>query len=296
MEKPRTNLEKATRNIGLGIIIIFLAVAIWFSKEKGLAGLSHSSQSLEIGSTRKNQVDDAELVFVPAGEFIMGKEDSIHPVYLDDFWIYKQEVTNKMFAGFLDEIGNQKEGGRVWFLVTLVNEVHIHQSGEGWHADVGFEEHPVIYVTWYGARAYCNWAGGRLPTEAEWEKAARGPDGRTFPWGEGIDCSFANFYACSDDETVPVGSFPQGASPYGALDMAGNAWEWVADWFDWNYYQYTQYENPLGPGQGALRVLRGGSWESAPEMLSASFRLSRKPTYPSDRFGFRCVQSEINNP
>jgi formylglycine-generating enzyme required for sulfatase activity len=296
MEKTRTNLKKSARNKGLGILIMLLAVATLFSRAKGLAELRNSDLQLEIGSTQVNQVDDAELVFVPAGEFTMGKEDSIHPVYLDDFWIYKREVTNKMFADFLDEFGNQTEGGRVWLLATLVNEVHIHQSDEGWQADAGFEVHPVVYVTWYGARAYCNWVGGRLPTEAEWEKAARGTDGRTFPWGEGINCSFANFYGCSDSETVPVGSFPRGASPYGALDMAGNAWEWVADWFDWNYYQYTQYENPLGPDHGIVRVLRGGSWESAPEMLAASFRLSREPTYPSDRFGFRCVQSEINNP
>jgi formylglycine-generating enzyme required for sulfatase activity len=204
---------------------------------------------LGIGSTQISSIDGMVMVSVPAGEFEMGSESGdsdespVHSVYLDAFWIDQTEVTNAMFAAFLNEQGNQSEGGTTWLDADIADAL-IEQSGGQWAPKDGFGDHPVVEVTWYGVRAYCQWAGRRLPTEAEWEKAARGEDSRTYPWGEYFDCQKGNF----DDEiildiyvvpggegcdgyehTAPVGSFPDGASPYGALDMAGNTWEWVAD-------------------------------------------------------------------
>jgi formylglycine-generating enzyme required for sulfatase activity len=201
-----------------------------------------------------SEVDGMVMVNVPEGSFLMGStsDDSYadadefpqHKVYLNEFWIDRTEVTNAMFASFLNEEGNQSEGEETWLDVGGEN-VRIEKVSGEWRAVSGYVDHPVVGVTWYGARAYCGWAGRRLPSEAEWEKAARGTDGGMYPWGDDFDSSLANvddkkvgeFYTmtCSPlgcdgyDRTAPVGSFPGGASPYGALDMAGNVWEWVAD-------------------------------------------------------------------
>ena len=206
--------------------------------------------TLGIDSTMVNPVDGAEMVYVPAGEFLMGSEDEDadsdedpeHTVYLDAYWIYKHEVTNAQYRQCVDE-----------------GECDVPSNVNQFN-NPDFDDHPVVFVSWYDADAYCQWAGGRLPTEAEWEKAARGTDGRKFPWGEeSPTCSLAQFRDCSG-ETKPVGSFPAGASPYGALDMAGNVWEWVGDWYDGGYYSQSPSENPQGPDSGEYRVIRGGSW------------------------------------
>ena len=252
------------------------------------------------------------MVFVSAGSFEMGSEQTdespIHTVYLDAYYIDQFEVTNEQFAAFLNDQGNQTEGGASW--LDIFNEgVSIHLSGEEWRTDVGHEDHPVSLVTWYGAYAYCEWRGTRLPTEAEWEKAARGREGYTYPWGNVFESSFVN----ADDETIinsdtiqcsvsgcdgydrtaPVGSFPNGASTYGAYDMAGNILEWVADYYGVNYYAVSPSEDPEGPASGQFRILRGGSWYYGISNLRTTYRGFRHPINTDIFIGFRCASTTV---
>jgi formylglycine-generating enzyme required for sulfatase activity len=222
-----------------------------------------------------SEKDGMTMVYIPEGKFNMGSnkglsdEKPIHVVYLDNFWIDLTEVTNAMFTRFLNEMGNHKEGGANW-LDSGDKDARISQVGGVWQADSGYADHPAVEVTWYGADSYCQWAGRALPSEAQWEKAARGTDGQTYPWGEGINCGLANYWGCDEfPRTSPVGHYPDGASPYGALDMAGNVWEWVLDSYDANYYRDSPYENPANHKQsGALRVIRGGSWGHGERAIS----------------------------
>ncbi len=215
------------------------------------------------------------MVVVPAGWFLMGQNEgprSNQPqreVYLDSFVIDKTEVTNEEFAGFLEETGNQK----------AVEEPETQANA------------PVVGVLWREADAYCHWAGKRLPTEAEWEKAARGTDGRRYPWGNEWEPDHANVKESGFGGVQPVGSYPAGASPYGVLDMAGNAAEWVADFFDFTYYRYAPDHNPMGPDKIMDHVLRGGSWASPKTLAQTYFRDSSHSTRPNMRVGFRCARS-----
>ena len=228
-----------------------------------------------------------EMVLVPAGEFIMGNdrgeadEKPEHKVYLDAFYIDKYETT-------VDQYGKCAQAGKC----TKPNE----GGGCNWgKSDRG--KHPINCVDWNQVKTYCEWAGKRLPTEAEWEKAARGTDGRKYPWGnEQAACDYAIFDSgnnngCGKNSTWPVGSKPKGASPYGAMDMAGNVWEWVADWYDANYYQHSPRRNPTGPASGKACVLRGGSWGDDPEYFRSSFRLWLTPDIKNYYVGFRCAMT-----
>jgi formylglycine-generating enzyme required for sulfatase activity len=245
------------------------------------------------------------MVFVPAGQFTMGSPDADpkagadekpeHVVYLDAFWIDRTEVTNARYVQFLNALGEHTGvcGGRDCAETQVEDKYsHILRQDGRFVFEGGFEDHPVAQVSWYGAQAYCLWAGARLPTEAEWEKAARGVDGRLYPWGnESPDCEKAQYGDCGG-ATVPVGSRPAGASSYGAVDMAGNVWEWVADWYDPAYYASSPMQNPQGPDSGERRVFRGGSWGYPPAFLRASDRARNRPTYAGFNVGFRCAATK----
>jgi formylglycine-generating enzyme required for sulfatase activity len=242
------------------------------------------------------------MVPVSAGEFFMGStgadpkagddEKPQHPVYLDAFWIDRTEVTNARYVWFLNGLGGHTDAcGEHDCVETQVEDKysHILQQDGRYSVEGGFEEHPATQVSWYGAQAYCAWAGARLPTEAEWEKAARGADVRIYPWGnEAPNCEKAQYGDCGGT-TVPVGDKLAGASPYGVLNMAGNVWEWVSDYYDPAYYAVSPKRNPQGPDSGIRRVFRGGSWGYLPAFLRATDRARNRPTYAGFNVGFRCA-------
>jgi sulfatase modifying factor 1 len=261
------------------------------------------------------EADGAEMVFVPAGEFVMGSEElgdderPAHWVYLDSFWIDRYEVTNERFARFVAATGYQTEAERRgWGWVWKGSEWEKVEGADWRHPRGRLAElttkprssiedkmdHPVILVSWNDAEAYCRWAEKRLPSEAQWEKAARGPSigsghGRRYAWGDEFDSAKANTSESKRGDTTPVGSFsPQGDSPYGASDMTGNVWEWVADWYGSETYSQAPLTNPPGPATGTYKVLRGGSWPFDEVYARAAFRYNVKPEYTYDFVGFRC--------
>jgi formylglycine-generating enzyme required for sulfatase activity len=241
----------------------------------------------------------AAMVLVPAGEFLMGSENwsgsekPAHTISLGAYYIDQFEVTTAAFAEFLNEAGNQIEGvaGDAHWVEENDPDLHIHRVEGIWQADPGRENHPMNEVTWFGARAFCEWRDARLPTEAEWEKAARGPDGRTYPWGEAEPtCEMANFAGCNYD-SVPVDSYPEWVSPYGAYNMAGNVHEWTADWYSEDYYANSPYENPTGPESGDFKIFRGASWFNASFNTRTTYRYLKLPVLTYKANGFRCAKS-----
>jgi formylglycine-generating enzyme required for sulfatase activity len=254
------------------------------------------------GTAVTSDKDGMVIVYVPEGTFIMGStpddfmvdadELPQHQVYLDAFWIDQTEVTNAMFATFLNVTGIQKREEKNWLNLN-VTDPKIGQEGEQWVPKAGYENHPVVNVTWYGAEAYCKWAGRRLPTEAEWEKAARGTDGQLYPWGnDDPTCDLTNYDNwCWVRHTTPVGSYPEGQSPYGALDMSGNVWELVADFYAADYYANSPERNPTGPVTGEAHVVRGGSFIMHEINVRAARRADYLPNSSSSNVGFRCAFS-----
>lgn len=234
--------------------------------------------------------DIAAMVTVPAGPFLMGSvpadkgfddETPQHLVYLDEFSIDKYEVTNAQYNGCVQKgICSQ----------PLAKNSFTRDS---YFDDPKYDSYPVVNVRWIDAKTYCESVQKRLPTEAEWEKAARGTDGRIFPWGNSYDVRRLNASGGGKGDTTAVGSFPTGASPYGALDMAGNVWEWVADWYASDYYQNSPSRNPTGPLSGHFRVMRGGSWSSPQSYFRTANRGGREvdPNVSFYYIGFRCGKS-----
>lgn len=232
------------------------------------------------------EITDAKgvsMVLVPAGEFTMGStsdgENPIHTVYLDDFYMDKYEVTNAFYKACVDAGG------------CTTPKLPTSYTRSSYYDNPQFDDYPVLYVNWNKAKKYCEWRGGSLPTEAQWEKAARGTDGRTYPWGEGIDCNKANYTSCGVGDTTKVGSYESGKSQYGIYDLAGNVSEWVADFYDPNYYASSPSSNPLGPKDGQDRVLRGSSWVRPEDELYTFFRSFSSPDLGYWLYGFRCVRS-----
>jgi serine/threonine-protein kinase len=228
-------------------------------------------------------IGGAAMVYVPAGEFTMGgndygSEEPPHTVYLDAFWIDKYEVTNALYKKCVD-------AGKCQPPLPVKS-----YTRDSYYGDLQYDNYPVIYVSWNDASAYCAWVGKHLLTEAEWEKAARGTDGRTFPWGNTFDKNLLNSSEGGKGNTTAVGSYPAGASAYGALDMAGNVCEWVADWYDSNYYTNSPRNNPKGPSSGQYKVLRGGAWNDFQVGARAAYRNSYVPDTRFNNVGFRCAQ------
>lgn len=233
----------------------------------------------------------AEMAYIPAGAFVMGSGDGYpderpaHEVVLRGFYIDRYEVTVAEYVEFLNHVGRlYGSDGHKYADVRDENpQSHILSHGNGYAAEKGFENYPVTWVSWYGADAYCRFHHKRLPTEAEWEKAARGTDGRRYPWGDEFDPARANAGGVLTG-TVPVGSYPDGVSPYGLYDMAGNVWEWVADWYE--PYPGSDYRSPFF---GKYKVVRGGSWNHP---YQDSRTTSRDFAHPARRIGvvgFRCA-------
>lgn len=230
---------------------------------------------------KTSELDGMTQAYVPEGEFLMGKGEvrkndnsPQHFVYLDAFWMDKYEVSNSMYLKCL-QAGACSE---------MVSDNTTYQN---WI----YRDHPVTYVTWEQANAYCQWAGRRLPTEAEWEKAARGTDGRKYPWGnEAANARLANFDGSIIQEAVSVYRYPLGASPYGVLNMSGNAREWIADWYGEDYYLVTPYANPTGPETGTERSLRSGSYNEDKNEIAITSRYRHEPQSAGLSRGFRCAE------
>ncbi len=266
------------------------------------------TEQLTMGSSRIFEVDQMVQVYVPAGEFLMGSTDPEakitleggvaypeipqHTMYLDGYWIDKYEVSNGQFA-----------------LCVEAGGCSTHYPAEnytypGYYVKPEYSNYPVVWVNWYQARAYCEWAGRRLPTEAEWEKAARGTDGGKYPWGNeplsgeranfcDINCtrSFANYlYNDGYALTAPVGSYPAGASAYGAMDMTGNVWEWTGTLI--RPYPYDSADGREDLDASGERAWRGGPWSNGVWWMRSTVRYRSVPTYWWYNLGFRCASSE----
>ena len=295
---------KDFKRIGIGVgalLVAALAIA-------GISSLTQKSNQAETALLTSEQdvskpavgramilspKDNMRLLYVRDGEFQRGSdlegdpELQSHAVYLDSYWIDETEVTNAMYA-------------------ACVADGACDRPASVYYADEAYTDHPVQDVKWKDADSYCSWADRRLPTEAEWEKAAGWDElaqkKYLFPWGDEFDGSLANFcdvncaafeWASMDYDdgfgaTAPVGSYPLGASPYGVLDMAGNVWEWVADFYSESYYANADYSNPTGPTSGEDHVIRGGSWASGYDVLSTVYRHRDTALV---NFGFRCAMS-----
>ena len=236
----------------------------------------------------QDQVNEIQMIAVPAGSFHMGSpegegaknESPAHVVHLDAYMIDKYEVTNLQYKMFIDATHRREP---------------YHWKGGTY--PLGLANHPVVNVSWEDAAAYAEWVRKRLPTEAEWEKAARGTDRRPYPWGFVFHESYVNAKVSNESGTTcPADTYPMGASPYGIIDMVGNVSEWVGDYYEERYYIHSSTRNPAGPERGKHRVIRGGAFnESSRRGVRCSARFFADPDAPRENIGFRCVKSKTSS-
>jgi len=266
-----------------------------------------SEEEKKIPAVIKKKVEpksDHDMVFIQGGEFLMGSNDGgddekpEHIVKVNNFYMSKYEVTNSQFCNFLKDRGNQSEGGVTWLDISD-SDCQIIKRNARFVPKSGFETYPVILVSWYGARAYCRWAGGRLPTEAEWEYAARGGNKsrgykysgsnsvNEVAWYNGNSANISN-NLYKGKGTHPVGQ--KLPNELGLYDMSGNVWEWCSDWYEKNYYQNSSQDNPQGSSSGKYRVLRGGSWYVIVRVCRCSDRFRFNPNCRFSDLGFRIIQ------
>lgn len=285
----------------------------------GLFGADNANMGTEIvtATYQGNQgqatvivkVTPSEMIYISEGYFSMGSregssaEQPIHSVYLDAYYIDKYEVTNGQYASYLNEAltDGHLQIDNSWTVDTegepllVLSYAQISYTGQHFVVDNGKENYPAIWVTWFGATAYARHHGLRLPTEAEWEKAARGTDGRKFPWGNTDPTSSLCNFNYNEESSTPVGHYsPAGDSPYGCSDMAGNVAEWCADWYDSDYYSTSTISNPGGPSSGGYRVVRGGFWFSYWGAVRSARRFRDRPNHWCTPYGFRCAKTPIN--
>lgn len=309
IQKEKMKLNKLVITIALVLGVFFLCACVISNSVQKIGGiLSKATKQSPQANTQLSPVadkglfkittqispnDSMPMVYVPSGEFLMGSlegvgEDNEHPqhtIYLDAYWIDKTEVTNAMYAKCVS----------AGICTDPLESNSITRSM--YYGNPEFDNYPVINVNWNQALAYCNWVGRSLPTEAEWEKAARGTDGRIYPWGNKIP---DNIFSDNLD-TTEVGSFPDDMSPYGAMDMAGNVMEWVKDLYDNYYYQNSLNSNPPGPfwigdltGDDMFRVIRGGSFMMPEYAIRTTFRVGSDFSYHMGGTGFRCSLKDNN--
>ena len=264
-----------------------------------LAPQGHPERSKMLALLAKSQGTGevpVEWILVPGGEFEMGAEGAPagpdeapkHKITLSAFYIGKHEVTNHQYQAFVKATGHRPPDHPDNPKYSL------------WRGNVlldGIGELPVVNVSWDDAVAYCKWAGGRLPTEAEWEKAARGTDGRTYPWGNDPVTGNRTNYGIEGvtfwegpSTLAKKDQYEFGKSPYGAYEMAGNVWEWVQDWYEEGYYKNSPATNPTGPTEGKERVIRGGSWRDNPDTVRSANRNKHAPDVRRTYIGIRCAK------
>jgi len=269
--------------------LLYVGQALWVpARVDEKATPKATSTPVEPVTTQISTVDAMVQVYIPASEFKMGsldgdlnagdEEKPRHAVHLRAYWIDQTEVTNAMYALCVAD-GNCQPPKEVF-----------SKTRPAYYDEPDYEDFPVIYVSWYDATAYCHWAGRRLPSEAEWEKAARGVAGQLYPWGDQPPGTERANFNNQVGDTSRVGSYPAGASPYGVLGMSGNVAEWVFDWYEPAYYKVSPYSSPAGPDQGEFKVLRGGSWFNQLRSMRAAFRLWNYPDLRSETIGFRCAR------
>jgi formylglycine-generating enzyme required for sulfatase activity len=267
-----------------GILIIGLVVLyVWVS---GLLRQSYIATATELllikhgdhlVQIRFDLKDHMNQVYIPAGEFMMGSgtsyvETVAHKVYLDAYWLDQTDVTNSMYA-----------------LCVKADKCTRPAHYNHYFDDPKYADYPIVYVTWYAAQDFCTWEGGTLPTEAEWEKAARGWDDRPYPWGTDSPSDSLLNYNGSHNDIVSAYDYLQAISPYGLLQMSGNVRQWMSDWYKRNYYSISPYKDPQGPSTGTYKSLRGGAFNDNSQEVGTFYRADHDPTSAGQERGFRCA-------